>query len=217
MSGRIRSPFASAPTSGDADTSAPAAPSVASPAEEATARQVPPAEQPAPTAEPAPPPVRPRRTWLDLLETRMSALGAQRLPSTAVVRAYHADGSYVPWESDLLRAICRLHGKWVAVPWCFVFTCVAWLGAGDYRRRRRKFLKEGLPGLWRSQLPPLDALHGVCRVWVGVWSAVAWSNLKITRLPLTLGFILPATGPLWWPDQWDLPSFFTGFLSIFNR
>ncbi|MGR6921101.1 hypothetical protein ACU635_43255 [[Actinomadura] parvosata] len=215
MSGRIRSPFASAPTSDAADPQAPVEAATA-PAEERPAA-TPPAEQPEPTAEPAPSPARPRRTWLDLLETRMSALGAQRMPSTAVVSAYHADGGYVPFESDLLRAVCRLHGKWVAVPWCFTFTAVAWLGAGDYRRRLRKFRKEGLPGLWRSQLPPLDALHGASRVWVGVWSAVAWSNLKITRLPLTLGFLLPATGPLWWPDQWDLPSFFTGFLSIFNR
>ncbi|WP_188186823.1 hypothetical protein [Nonomuraea sp. SYSU D8015] len=172
---------------------------------------------PEPTAQPAR--ARSRRTWLDLLETRMPALGAQRLPSTATVRAYHQDGSYVPFESDLLRAICRLHGAWVAFPWCFFFTCMAWLGAGDYRRRLRKFRREGLPGLYRSQLPPLDALHGFPRVWVGIWSAVAWSNLKITRLPVTLGlYVLPATGPFWWPPLWSLlRPIITGFLSIFSR
>lgn len=106
----------------------------------------------------------------------------------------------MPWESDALRALCRVHGAWVAVPWCFVFTAVAWLGAGDYRRRLRKFRQEGLPGLYRSQLPPLDALSGFSRAWVGFWSAVAWSNLKVTRLPITLGlYVLPATFPFWWP------------------
>ncbi|TYB71285.1 hypothetical protein FXF51_02300 [Nonomuraea sp. PA05] len=152
----------------------------------------------------------------------MPALGAQRLPSTAVVRAYHADGGYVPWESGLLAAVCRVHGVWIATPWCFIFTAVAWLGAGDYRRRLRKFRQEGLPGLCRSQLPPLDALHGFSRVWVAGWSAVAWTNLKITRLPVTLCYVFPATGPLWWPPLWSLlrpffAPFFAGLLSVFSR
>ncbi|MEW1842644.1 hypothetical protein AB0392_32270 [Nonomuraea angiospora] len=205
MSERIRSPFASRPTSSDADTSStPAEPSTAATAvEEQPTGQ--PAEQPTP-----PPPAgdaaagRPRLTWLDLLETRMPALGAQRLPSTATVRAYHKDGSYVPWESGLLGGICRAHGV-VAWTWCFVFTSIAWLGAGDHRRRLRKFRKEGLPGLYRSQLPPLDALHGFSRVWVAWWSAVAWSNLKVTRLPIALClYVFPATGPFWWPSLWSL-------------
>ncbi|MEV0236842.1 hypothetical protein [Nonomuraea sp. NPDC050786] len=200
MSGRIRSPFASRPTSGAADTSTSPADStstVTTAVEEEPEDQ--PAEQPAPPRPAASPAARPHLTWLDLLETRMPALGAQRLPSTATVRAYHKDGSYVPWESGLLGGVCRLHGAWVAFPWCFVFTAVAWLGAGDYRRRLRKFRKEGLPGLYRSQLPPLDALHGFSRVWVAWWSAVVWSNLKVTRLPATTFYVLMATGPFWWP------------------
>lgn len=202
MSARLGSPFKSRPAANaDADTlPAEADPQ---PAEQTTGtgeeppQRDQPAEQTAPT--PPAPAARPRRTWLDLLETRMTALGAQRLPSTATVRAYHQDGSYVPWESDALRALCRVHGAWVAVPWCFVFTAVAWLGAGDYRRRLRKFREEGLPGLYRSQLPPLDALSGFSRVWVAWWSAVAWTNLKITRLPMTAFYVLPATFPFWWP------------------
>lgn len=208
MSGRLSSPFASRRDARDADTR-PSDPTTAAGVE--TEQRQPTVEQP--TVEQTPPPAGPaarpfRRTWLDLLETRMPALGAQRLPATVTVRAYHKDGSYVPWESDLLRAACHTHGKWVAVPWCFTFTAVAWLGAGDYRRRLRKFRQEGLPGLYRSQLPPLDALTGVSRVWVAFWSAVAWSNLKITRLPVAAFlYVLPATFPFWWPL---LLSIFTG-------
>lgn len=201
----IRSLRSPAAVTQDADINTPAEPiSAASSADKqpdapgpGQSRRLAAAKQTPPPAGPAT--ARPRRTWLDLLETRMPALGAQRLPSTATVRAYHKDGSYVPWESDLLRAICHMHSKWVAVPWCFVFTAVAWLGAGDYQRRLRKLRQEGLPGLYRSQLPPLDALTGFPRVWVGFWSAVAWTNLKITRLPMTAYYILPATFPFWWP------------------
>ncbi|MCF6467428.1 hypothetical protein FAF44_03235 [Nonomuraea sp. MG754425] len=208
MSARLASPFKQKPADSDADTS-PVAPPAAT-VDDTTQPQ--PVEESTPS--PAGPAARPRGTWLGLLEKRMTALGAQRLPSTSTVRAYHADGSYVPWEADLLRAICRLHGTWVAVPWCFTFTTVAWLGAGDYRRRLNKLRAEGVPGLCRSQLPPMDALTGFSRAWVGFWSAVAWTNLKVTRMPTTLAYVLPATGPLWWPSVLPLIN---SFLSIFTR
>jgi hypothetical protein len=196
----IRSLRSPAAVTQDAGTSAEPATSVAE-EEKPQERPVKPISEQPPLPGPA---AQPRRTWLDLAETRMPALGAQRLPPTATVRAYHKDGSYVPWEAGVLHAICRVHGKWVAVPWCFTFTAVAWLGAGDYRRRLRKFREAGLPGLYRSQLPPLDALTGFSRVWVGFWSAVAWTNLKITRLPMTAYYVLPATFPFWWPLLWSL-------------
>lgn len=145
-------------------------------------------EQPAPAAEPAPAPARP--SWVELLEerARMPGLRTARLPSVATVRAYHRAREYVPWEAGLLDGFARVHG-WFAVAWCFTCTSIAFLGAGDSRRRWRRFREEGLPGLVRAQLPPLKPLSGFPRLWVAFWSAVCWPGLKFWG-PITVGFYL---------------------------
>ncbi|GAB2918942.1 hypothetical protein ACFMQL_20710 [Nonomuraea fastidiosa] len=145
-------------------------------------------ERPAPEPEPAPTPARP--SWIELLEerARMPGLRTARLPSVATVRAYHRAREYVPWEAGLLDVFARVHG-WFAVTWCFTCTAIAFLGAGDYRRRWRKFREEGLPGLARAQLPRLKSLSGFPRVWVAFWSAVCWPGLKFWG-PITVSAYL---------------------------
>ncbi|MEU6789983.1 hypothetical protein ABZ912_63325 [Nonomuraea angiospora] len=147
-----------------------------------------PAKQPAPAA--APEPASARASWVEVLEdrARMRGLRTARLPSVATVRAYHREREYVPFEAGVLDGFARVHGAF-AVAWCFVCTSIAFLGAGDYRRRWRRFREEGLPGLCRAQLPPLKTLSGFPRVWVAAWSAVCWPGLKFWG-PITTGFYL---------------------------
>ncbi|SDL76397.1 hypothetical protein SAMN05421874_128137 [Nonomuraea maritima] len=150
-----------------------------------------PTEQVAPAAEVAPTSSPARRpSWVQVLEdrARMPGLRTARLPSVATVRAYHREREYVPWEAELLDLPARVHG-WFAVAWCFGCTSIAFLGAGDYRRRLTKFREEGLPGLCRAQLPRLKTLSGFPRAWVAFWSAVCWPGLKFWG-PITAGFYL---------------------------
>ncbi|MEU6789909.1 hypothetical protein ABZ912_62940 [Nonomuraea angiospora] len=146
-------------------------------------------EQPAPAPEPSPARA-PRPSWVEVLEDRagMRGLRTARLPSVATVRAYHREREYVPGEAGLLDGAARVHGVF-AVCWCFVCTSMAFLGAGDYHRRLRRFREEGLPGLCRAQLPPLKTLSGFPRMWVAAWSAVCWPGLKFWG-PLTVSFYL---------------------------
>lgn len=174
---KLASPFADRPTSAPAE-SPPATPDKrAQPDPEPTAGRT------------------PQVSLLDLLETRMPGLGSARLPSVADVRAYHKAGNYVHWEAGIVEWPARVYG-WFAVVWAFVFTCAAWLGAGSYRHRIKTLWTAGLPGLCRSQLPPLAALPWPARLWVGWWSAVAWCGLKFSRLALTCIYLLLAAIPL---------------------
>lgn len=158
-----------------------------------------PSQAPAP---PAPEPTverqrAPRRTWVEWLEERadMTGLGSAQLPSPATVRAYHKAGNYVPGEAGALETVARVHGV-VAVAWCLVFTCVAWLGSGAYRQRFRTLWTSGLPGVWRTQLPPLDILSPPARLWVAWWSAVAWCGLKFWRFPIVLAYLAATVLPI---------------------
>ncbi|MER7361974.1 hypothetical protein [Nonomuraea wenchangensis] len=139
----------------------------------------------------------PRRSWVEWLEDRagMSGLGSAQLPSSATVRAYHKAGNYVPGEVGVLEWTARVHGV-VAVAWCLVFTCVAWLGSGAYRQRLRTLWSSGVPAVWRTQLPPLDILSTPARLWVAWWSAVAWLGLKFWRFPIFLAYLAAAVLPI---------------------
>ncbi|TMR99480.1 hypothetical protein [Nonomuraea basaltis] len=154
------------------------------------------AEQPAPAADSQPPaPARP--SWVEVLEerARMRGLSTASLPSVATARAYHREREYVPFEAGLLDWFARVHGVF-AVCWCFVCTSAAFFGAGDYRRRLRKFREEGLPGLCHAQLPPLKTLSGFPRVWVAAWSSLCWPGLKFWG-PITVGsYLLMISLPL---------------------
>ncbi|WP_336214882.1 hypothetical protein [Nonomuraea sp. LPB2021202275-12-8] len=149
-------------------------------------------EQPAPAADlaPATGPAQVRPSWVEVLEERAQMRGVRtaRLPSVATVRAYHREREYVPFEAGLLDWCARVHGVF-AVCWCFVCTTVAFLGAGDCRRRWGRFREEGLPGLCHAQLPALKTLSAFPRVWVALWSAVCWPGLKFWG-PVTTGFYL---------------------------
>jgi hypothetical protein len=142
----------------------------------------------------ASPSTAPRRGLFERAEDRMPGLGSARLPSVAVVRAYHKAGNHIPFEAGLIEWPARVHG-WLAVVWCLTFTCVAWAGAGAYRQRLRALWKVGIPGLLRAQLPPLGSLRLVPRLWVGFWSAIAWCGLKFWRFPFVLAYLIAVVTP----------------------
>ncbi|MER7363243.1 hypothetical protein [Nonomuraea wenchangensis] len=155
------------------------------------------AEQPAHAVGSAPAVAPARPSWIEVLEerARMRGVRTARLPSVATVRAYHLEREYVPFEAGLLDWFARVHGIF-AVCWCFVCTSIAFLGAGDSRRRWRRFREEGLPGLCRAQLPPLKSLSGFSRVWVAAWSAACWPGLKFWG-PITVwSYLLMISFPL---------------------
>lgn len=154
--------------------------------------------RPAPVAEEQPvvsAPARPRRSWVERLEARMPGVDSAQLPSTAVVRAYHKAGNYVPWEAGLIEWPARVHGM-VAVAWCATCTCIAWAGSGAYRQRFRSLWRLGLPGLLAAQLPPLRALRPLPRLWVAWWSLIAWCGLKFWRFPIVLAYLAATVLPI---------------------
>lgn len=138
-----------------------------------------------------------RRSWVEWLEDRadMRGLGSAQLPSPSVVHAYHKAGNYVPGEAGVIEWPARAHG-WVAVLWCTAFTCVAWTGSGAYRQRFHSLWRQGVPGLMRAQLPPLEILSPLPRFWVAWWSAVAWCGLKFWRFPLVLAYLAATVLPI---------------------